>query len=226
MQSVIVDSAEVDPSAVIGEGTSIWQLAQVRENADIGPGCIIGRGAYIGTGVRLGANCKVQNHALVYEPALLENGVFVGPAAVLTNDQFPRAINPDGGRKSGADWTPVGVTLREGCSIGARAVCVAPVTVGRWATVAAGAVVTKDVPDHALVAGVPARRIGWVGRAGVPLRQTADAGTGTITWACPRTGERYVEADGVLRVADDAETTGSQETTENAENRPAEEDVR
>ncbi|SEE98086.1 acyltransferase [Ruania alba] len=200
---MIVDSAEVDPSAVIGEGSSIWQLAQVRENAEIGPGCIIGRGAYIGTGVHLGAHCKVQNHALVYEPAHLEDGVFVGPAVVLTNDQFPRAINPDGSRKSGADWDPVGVTLREGCAIGARAVCVAPVTVGRWATVAAGAVVTKDVPDHALVAGVPARRIGWVGRAGVPLQPHE---TNPSTWTCPRTGEQYVAIDGVLQVADPEET--------------------
>ncbi len=194
---MIVDTAEVDPSAEVGEGTSIWQLAQVRENAVLGPGCIIGRGAYIGTGVRLGANCKVQNHALVYEPANLENGVFIGPAAVLTNDEYPRAINPDGTRKSGADWEPVGVTLREGCSIGARAVCIAPVTVGRWATVAAGAVVTTDVPDFALVAGVPARRIRWVGRAGVPLTESAPG-----VWTCPRTGAEYEEYthDGAARL--------------------------
>ncbi|UFU02246.1 N-acetyltransferase [Ruania suaedae] len=204
---MIVESAEVDPSAEVGEGTSIWQLAQVRENARLGPGCIIGRGAYIGTGVHLGANCKVQNHALVYEPAHLEDGVFVGPAAVLTNDQFPRAINPDGTRKSGTDWEPVGVTLREGCSIGARAVCIAPVTVGRWATVAAGAVVTTDVPDFALVAGVPARRIRWVGRAGVPLTESAPD-----EWTCPRTGERYEEyttPDGAARLRETAAAPGA-----------------
>lgn len=189
----IVPSADVDERAQIGDGSSVWHLAQVREGAVLGVNCVIGRGAYIGTGVRLGDNCKVQNYALVYEPAVLEDGVFVGPAVVLTNDTFPRAVNPDGSLKSGADWEAVGVTLREGSSIGARAVCVAPVTVGRWATVAAGSVVTRDVPDFALVAGVPARRIKWVGRAGVPLD---DAGDGL--WRCPSTGDTYREHDGLL----------------------------
>lgn len=102
---------------------------------------------------------------------------------------FPRAINPDGTLKTAADWDVVGVTVREGASIGARAVCVAPVTIGRWAMVAAGAVVTTDVPDFALVAGVPARRIRWVGRAGMPL---VDMGDGR--WRCPSTGAVYRES--------------------------------
>jgi acetyltransferase-like isoleucine patch superfamily enzyme len=192
-----VESADVDARAEIGSGSSVWHLAQVRENAVLGSNCVIGRGAYIGPGVRLGDNCKVQNYALVYEPAVLEDGVFVGPAVVLTNDTFPRAVNPDGTLKSGADWDMVGVTLREGSSVGARAVCVAPVTIGRWATVAAGSVVTRDVPDFALVAGVPARRLRWVGRAGVPLE---DAGAGT--WRCPKTDELYIEHDGRLTEAE------------------------
>lgn len=191
-----MNSADVDERSAIGDGSSVWHLAQVREHAVLGRNCVIGRGAYIGTGVRLGDNCKVQNYALVYEPAVLENGVFVGPAAVLTNDTFPRAINPDGSLKSGDDWEAVGVTLREGSSVGARAVCVAPVTVGRWATVAAGSVVTRDVPDFALVAGVPARRIKWVGRAGVPLDDLGDG-----HWRCPTTGEMYIENDGRLTEA-------------------------
>ena len=186
-------SADVDPTAAIGDGTSIWHLAQVRDGARLGRSCVVGRGAYIGSGVQMGDNCKVQNYALVYEPAVLEDGVFVGPAAVLTNDTFPRAVNPDGSLKDAHDWEAVGVTLREGASVGARAVCVAPVTVGRWATVAAGAVVTRDVPDFALVAGVPARRIKWVGRAGVPLE---DLGGGR--WRCPTTGDEYDETDGTL----------------------------
>jgi len=186
-------SADVDPTATVGDGTSVWHLAQVRDGATVGESCVIGRGAYIGPGVTLGDHCKVQNYALVYEPAVLEHGVFVGPAAVLTNDEFPRAVNPDGSLKSAHDWQAVGVTLREGASVGARAVCIAPVTVGRWATVAAGAVVTKDVPDYALVAGVPARRLKWVGRAGVPLE---DQGEGTFR--CPVTAELYDETDGVL----------------------------
>lgn len=190
----IVDSADVSPEAAVGQGSSIWHLAQVREQAVIGRNCIIGRGAYIGTGVVLGDNCKVQNHALVYEPARLADGVFIGPAVVLTNDTYPRAINPDGSLKSAHDWEPVGVTIEQGASIGARAVCVAPVTIGAWATVAAGSVVVKDVPAYALVAGVPARRIGWVGAAGVPLEQEAPG----QRWVCPQTGTRYIEIDGTL----------------------------
>lgn len=190
----IVDSADVSPDAEIGDGSSIWHLAQVREGARLGRNCIVGRGAYIGTGVQMGDNCKVQNYALVYEPAKLAAGVFIGPAVVLTNDTYPRAINSDGTLKSADDWSPVGVTIERGASIGARATCVAPVTIGAWATVAAGAVVVKDVPTHALVAGVPARRIGWVGESGVPLV----AGEGEGLWVCPTTGARYIETDGRL----------------------------
>jgi acetyltransferase-like isoleucine patch superfamily enzyme len=141
----------------------------------------------------MGDNCKLQNYALVYEPAVLEDGVFVGPAVVFTNDYFPRAVDPAGVIKTGADWEAVGVTVREGASIGARAVCVAPVTVGRWAMVAAGSVVTKDVPDFALVAGVPARRIKWVGKAGVPLESAGDS-----RWTCPQTGTTYIEENAKL----------------------------
>ncbi len=186
-------SADVADDVAMGEGTSVWHLAQIREGARLGEGCVVGRGAYVGTGVDVGDNVKIQNYALVYEPAKLESGVFIGPAVVLTNDHYPRSVNPDGTVKSGDDWEPVGVTIRTGASIGARAVCVAPVTIGRWAMVAAGSVVTRDVPDFALVAGVPAKRIRWVGHAGEPL---TDAGSGT--WTCPRTGRNYREQDGVL----------------------------
>tara|TARA_R100000365_G_C2748490_1_gene80173 strand:- start:11964 stop:12554 length:591 start_codon:yes stop_codon:yes gene_type:complete len=193
----IVESADVASDAHIGDGSAIWHLAQVREGAQLGRNCVIGRGAYIGSGVVLGDNCKVQNYALVYEPARIADGVFIGPAVVLTNDTYPRAINPDDTLKSAHDWQPVGVTIGKGASIGARATCVAPVTIGEWATVAAGAVVVKDVPAHALVAGVPARRIGWVGSAGVPLVSDGDQ-----VWRCPRTGERFTETDGALKKED------------------------
>lgn len=196
MTARIVDSADVDPTAVIGDGSSVWHLAQVRDGAVLGEECVVGRGAYIGSGAVVGRRCKIQNYALVYEPAVLEDGVFIGPAAVLTNDTYPRAVNPDGGLKSAHDWQAVGVTVREGAAVGARAVCVAPVVVGRWATVAAGAVVTRDVPDHALVAGVPARQIGWVGRAGVRLEAAGDG-----TWRCPVTGEVYEETESGLAFA-------------------------
>ena len=190
----IVDSADVSAEAVIGAGSSVWHLAQVREGAQLGTNCIVGRGAYVGTGVVMGDNCKIQNYALVYEPARLADGVFIGPAVVLTNDTYPRAINPDGTIKSAHDWEPVGVTIERGASIGARATCVAPVTIGAWATVAAGAVVVKDVPAYALVAGVPARRLGWVGEAGQPLV----AGDAQGSWVCPVTGDHYVETDETL----------------------------
>lgn len=193
MNATVKDTAQVADSARLGEGTTVWELAQIREDATLGENCVIGRGAYVGSGVQMGDRCKVQNYALVYEPATLGDGVFIGPAAVLTNDQYPRSVSPDGDLKTAHDWQAVGVDIADGASIGARAVCVAPVRIGAWALVAAGAVVTRDVPAHALVAGVPAKRIGWVGRAGVRLTESA-----TGEWTCPQTGETYTEADGVL----------------------------
>ncbi|MFF7969723.1 DapH/DapD/GlmU-related protein [Streptomyces sp. NPDC007905] len=195
MSSSIQPTAQVDETATVGDGTTVWDLAQIREDARLGNGCIVGRGAYVGPGVRIGDHVKLQNYALVYEPAVLGDGVFVGPAAVLTNDCFPRSVDPQGRLKRGGDWEAVAVVVDEGASLGARSVCVAPVRVGRWALVAAGAVVTRDVPDFALVAGVPARRIGWVGRAGVRLVERAG---GTGGWECPETGALYDEEDGEL----------------------------
>ena len=193
MGTRIEASADVSPEAEIGDGSQIWHLAQIRERATLGLGCVVGRGAYVGIGVRLGDYCKIQNHALVYEPASLADGVFVGPAAVFTNDQYPRAVNSDGTAKSAADWTPVGVTVDTGAAIGARAVCVAPVHIGAWSTVAAGAVVTRDVPPHALVAGVPARQIGWVGHAGARLQER----DGQLH--CPVSGRAYEHVENTIR---------------------------
>ena len=182
----IAPGADVAPSATVGQGSSIWHLAQIREDATLGKNCIVGRGAYIGTGVVAGDNCKIQNYALVYEPATLADGVFVGPAAVFTNDQYPRAINADGSLKDASDWEAVGVTVGTGAAIGARAVCVAPVRIGSWAMVAAGATVVHDVPAFGLVAGSPARRIGWVGQAGQRLTPL-----GEDTWQCPVSWRTY-----------------------------------
>ena len=183
---MIEPSADVAPSAIVAPSARVWHLAQVREEARIGEETIVGRGAYIGEGVRVGGRCKIQNYALIYEPASLADGVFVGPATVFTNDHCPRAINADGTLKSASDWERVGVTVERGAAIGARAVCVAPVRIGAWASVGAGAVVTRDVAPYALVLGVPARRVGWVGEAG------------DRTWVCPASGRRYVERDGAL----------------------------
>lgn len=211
MATRIQPNADVADDAQIGDGSSIWHLAQVREKAVLGRNCIVGRGAYVGTGVRMGDNCKLQNYALVYEPAQLADGVFVGPAVVFTNDHYPRSISPDGTLKRGDDWEAVGVTCRQGASIGARSVCVAPVTIGAWALVAAGSTVVKDVPDFALVAGSPARRIGWVGRAGVPLEDLTKG-----RWRCPQTQETYVEVDGVLSLQEqDEQAEHEQEQDEN-----------
>lgn len=187
-------TADVDETAVLGTGTTVWHLAQIRESARLGRDCIIGRGAYVGPGVIIGDNVKLQNFALVYEPSRLEDNVFIGPAAILTNDMYPRSVDVSGKLKRPEDWHALGVVVREGASLGARAVVVAGCSVGRWALVAAGAVVTRDVPDFALVAGTPARRIGWVGHAGVRLEAVDEA-----KWRCPQTGKFYVEQDSVLR---------------------------
>ena len=186
--SNIHSTADVAESAVIPASSRVWHYAQIRENATLGANCIVGRGAYVGTGVVVGDNCKIQNFALVYEPARLANGVFIGPAVVFTNDQFPRAVNADGSPKTASDWQPVGVTVGEGASIGASSVCIAPLSIGAWALVGSGSTVTKNVPDFALVVGNPAKRIGWVGRAGVPLVE-GPAGT----WVCPETSLEYVQ---------------------------------
>lgn len=190
---MIASTADVHDRARVPESAKVWHLAQVREDAVLGENCIIGRGAYIDAGVVLGDNCKVQNYALVYAPAVLEEGVFVGPAAVFTNDTFPRAINRDGTIKHASDWHAEGVTVRRGASIGAGAVVLGGVEVGEWALVAAGAVVTKHVPAHALMVGVPARQVGWVGAGGEALIPEGD------DLVDPSDGSRYREHDGALR---------------------------
>lgn len=186
------DSIVVDSSAIVGEGTKVWHHTQIRDGVSIGVHCVIGRNVYIGSGVQIGNRCKVQNNALIYEPARIEDGVFIGPGVILTNDQYPRAINPNLTLKSSADWVPVGVSIGIGASIGAGSVCVAPVRIGDWALVAAGSVVTKDVSNFALVAGVPARRIGWVGKSGHKLVPYGDY------LKCPITADLYIESGSEL----------------------------
>ena len=149
-------TAEIHESVVIPSSTRVWGHTQIRENVSIGENCIIGRNVYIGPGVVIGNNCKIQNNALLYEPAVLEDGVFIGPAVVLTNDRHPRAINRDGSLKSASDWELAGVVIRKGASIGANAVCVAPLEVGEWSVVGANSVLTRDAKPGAVYAGNPA----------------------------------------------------------------------
>jgi acetyltransferase-like isoleucine patch superfamily enzyme len=175
---VIHPSARVHPSAdlesdvEVGERTSIWHRAQVRTGARIGADCVIGRDVFIDEEVALGDRVKIQNGALIYHGVTVEDGVFIGPGAILTNDRYPRAITSSGDLARAEDWTVSPITLQYGSSIGAGAVVVAGVEVGRFATVGAGAIVTRSVTGHALVAGNPARRLGWVCACG---RRLVDA---------------------------------------------------
>src|SRR3954470_18799484 len=181
-------SADVSPRATLGAGTKVWHQAQVREGAVLGRNCILGKGAYVDFGVQIGDNVKIQNRASVYHGVTLENGVFVGPHAIFTNDKLPRAINPDGSLKSEDDWDLGRILVKEGASIGAGAIIVTGVTVGRFAMVGAGAVVTKDVPDYGLVYGNPARLAGYVCPSGHRLQPPAGGGV----WRCASCG-REVE---------------------------------
>ncbi len=188
--AVIHPSAVVDEPCTIGPGTRIWHFAHVREQAVIGAGCVISQGCYVGRGVQIGSNCKVQNGVSVYEDVTLEDEVFCGPGATFTNVMNPRSTVE---RKH--EFQPT--LVRRGATIGANATIICGLTIGRWALVAAGAVVSRKVPDFALVAGVPARRMGWVTIRGdtIPALKVGD------DYTCPADGSVYkLEAEGRLRL--------------------------
>ncbi len=192
--SSVHPTAEVARDATVGAGTSIWQLVHVREAVVIGEECVIGRGVYVGPGVHIGDRTKIQNSALIYDPAVIGSGVFIGPAVTLTNDLYPRAVDPDGSLKRADGWTADGVTVGDGASIGAASVVLAGVSIGAWALVGAGSTVIRDVADHALVVGNPARRVGWVGRTGERL---VELPTGVLR--CEATGDTFEDLGESIR---------------------------
>ena len=192
--SAVHETAQVSPEAIIGPGTRVWHFAQVREGASIGQNCIVGKGAYIGLDVRIGSNCKIQNACLVYHGATLGDGVFLGPAVVLTNDKRPRAVNADGSLKAGSDWTVGQILVQDGASIGAGTVVLPDVTIGRWAMIGTGAVVTHDVPDYGLAWGNPARLRGFVCPCWSRLQRHQGGGRGSdvVHLLCPDCGKEVV----------------------------------
>jgi len=163
---MIHETAIVSNEAKVASSASIWHWVQVREGASIGENTIVAKSAYIGKDVIIKQNCKIQNNCSIYQGSVIEQGVFIGPHVILTNDKSPRAVNPDLTIKSASNWEISPITIKEGASIGARAVILPGLTIGKWALIGAGSVVTKDVPDHALVYGSPAKIKGKVDKLG------------------------------------------------------------
>lgn len=178
------ESAYVDEGAKIGAGTKIWHFSHILSGAKIGERCSFGQNCCVSGGTLIGNNVKVQNNVSIYEGTEIEDDVFLGPSCVLTNVTNPRSQVV---RRELYEKT----LLRRGCSIGANATIVCGTTIGRYAFVGAGAVVAKDVPDYALMVGVPAKRLGWMSRHGHRL-QNPDSG-GVVR--CPESGLRYLEVE-------------------------------
>lgn len=179
-------TAEVSDQASVGERSSIWNHSQVRENVTIGEGCILGKDVYIDFGVQIGDNVKIQNGSFVYHGTTVESGVFIGPGVIFTNDKRPRAINPDGSFKTDDDWEVGKTVVKYGASIGAGSIVITNVTIGNFAMVGAGSIVTKDIPPNGLVIGNPARLVGYVCDCGTGLNEAAEG-----KYACPDCGREY-----------------------------------
>jgi len=184
-------TADVSPEANIGDGTSIWHHAQVREDVNIGQNCIIGKGVYIDPGVHIGNNVKIQNYVSVYHGVTIDDGVFIGPHVCFTNDLRPRAINPDGSLKAADDWILSLTHIRQGAALGANSTIRCGITIGVWAMIGSGSVVTRDVPDYSLAWGNPARLHGFVCPCGEHLENVNQDGDNVIT-VCPSCGQKLI----------------------------------
>jgi UDP-2-acetamido-3-amino-2,3-dideoxy-glucuronate N-acetyltransferase len=174
MNIKIHPTADVSAKAKIGEGTSIWHQAHIREGANIGSECVIGKGVYVGADVQIGNRVKIQNYVSVYEGLTIGDGVMVGPHVCFTNDLLPRAIKPDGSLKSAEDWGLIETYIGEGVGLGANSTIRCGISIGAWAMIGAGSVVTKDVPKFALVYGNPARIKGFVCKHGNKLVEISE----------------------------------------------------
>ncbi|MEA3335011.1 MAG: acyltransferase [Chloroflexota bacterium] len=183
-------TAEVSGSAQIGDGTQIWHHSQIREGATVGRECILGKGVYVDFGVQIGDRCKLQNGVFAYHGATIEDGVFIGPGAILTNDRCPRAINPRGSLQTDADWQLGKITVKRGASLGAGTIVLPDLIIGQFAMTGAGAVVTRSVPDHGLVIGNPARLVAYVCRCGRRLNPV-DSGQDQDHFVCTHCHENF-----------------------------------
>ena len=182
-------TAEVAEDATIGDGTSIWHHCQIRPRARIGQNCILGKGVYVDADVTIGDNVKIQNYSSVYHGVTLEDGVFVGPHVCFTNDMRPRAINPDGTLKAATDWKVSTTLVKRGAALGANSTIRCGVTIGEWAMVGSGSVVTRDVPAYGLVYGNPARLHGFVCPCGARLT-TKEEKSDKVMMICLECGQQ------------------------------------
>lgn len=168
--SHIHPTAEVSNEAKIGNNTKIWHQCQIREKVVVGENCILGKNVYIDHGIRIGNNVKIQNNSSIYNGSEIEDGVFIGPHVCLTNDKTPRAITKDGKLKEDNDWETGNILIKKGASIGAGSVILPGIVIGEFAMIGSGSVVTKDVPDYALVYGNPAKLEGYVDKSGKKVK--------------------------------------------------------